>query len=117
MFDRFDSSPKLLHTLFVWAEKRPGFQSSAALFNSVINVLAKSKQFESAWSLVLDRIGGDEEQHALVSGDTFAVMIRRYARAGNNKIEFCKHFDYGIWLCLMLRIGKFLLSHVIGAKL
>jgi len=91
VFDRFDSSPKLLHSLFVWAEKRPGFQSSAALFNSVINVLAKSKQFESAWSLVLGRIGGDEEQqHALVSADTFAVMIRRYARAGNNKVESCK---------------------------
>ena len=90
MFERFDSSPKLLHTLLVWAEKRPGFQSSAALFNSVINVLAKSKQFESAWSLVLDRIGGDEEQRALVSRDTFAIMIRRYARAGNNKVEICK---------------------------
>lgn len=57
----------------------------------MINVLAKSKQFESAWSLVLGRIGGDEEQqHALVSADTFAVMIRRYARAGNSKIESCK---------------------------
>lgn len=82
MFDRFDSSPKLLHTLFVWAEKQPGFQCSAALFNSMINLLAKSKQFDSAWSLVLDRISRDEEQRALVSGDTFAIMIRRYNRAG-----------------------------------
>ena len=75
LFDRFDSSPKLLHTLFVWAEKQPGFQSSATLFNSMINMLAKSKKFDSAWSLVLDRA-------ALVSGDTFAIIIRRYARAG-----------------------------------
>ncbi|KAM3741197.1 hypothetical protein ACB098_08G157000 [Castanea mollissima] len=75
LFDRFDSSPKLLHTLFVWAEKQPGFQSPATLFNSMINVLAKSKKFDSVWSLVLDRA-------ALVSGDTFAIIIRRYARAG-----------------------------------
>nr|POF08426.1 pentatricopeptide repeat-containing protein, mitochondrial [Quercus suber] len=75
LFDCFDSSPKLLHTLFVWAEKQPGFQSSATLFNSMINVLAKSKKFDSTWSLVLD-------QAALVSGDTFAIIIRRYARAG-----------------------------------
>ncbi|KAK7846009.1 pentatricopeptide repeat-containing protein [Quercus suber] len=35
LFDRFDLSPKLL--LFVWAEKHPGFQSPAMLFNSMIN--------------------------------------------------------------------------------
>jgi pentatricopeptide repeat protein len=75
LFNRFDSSPKLLHTLFVWAEKQPGFQSPATLFNSMINILAKSKKFDSAWSLVLDRV-------ALVSGDTFAIIIRRYTRAG-----------------------------------
>lgn len=44
-------------------------------------MLSKSRDFDSAWSLVLDRIGGDEEP-ALVSRDTFAIMIRRYARAG-----------------------------------
>ncbi|KAB1204539.1 hypothetical protein CJ030_MR8G021809 [Morella rubra] len=82
IFDRFDSSPKLLHTLFVWAEKQPGFRSSAPLFNSVINVLAKSKKFDSAWSLVLERIGEDEEEPTLVSGETFSIMIRRYTRAG-----------------------------------
>ena len=46
LFDCFDSSPKLL--LFVWAEKHPGFQSPAMLFNSMINVLAKS----SHWFLI-----------------------------------------------------------------
>ncbi|GLU19629.1 hypothetical protein SLE2022_358670 [Rubroshorea leprosula] len=79
IFDRFDSSPKLLHTLFLWAEKKPGFQSSPVLFNSMVNFLAKSKEFEDAWCLVLDRIGDGD---SLVSLDTFTILIRRYARAG-----------------------------------
>lgn len=81
MFDHFDSSPKLLHGLFLWAEKQPGFRSSAKLFGSVVNVLAKSREFDSAWSLILNRVGGDEEP-GLVSADTFVIMIRRYTRAG-----------------------------------
>lgn len=47
----------------------------------MINVLAKAREFESAWSLILDRIGGDKEL-GLVSVDAFVIMIRRYARAG-----------------------------------
>lgn len=81
VFDHFDSSPNLLYSLFLWAEKQPGFGASASLFSSVINVLAKSREFDSAWSLILDRIGKPEEL-TLVSGDTFVIMIRRYARAG-----------------------------------
>lgn len=86
IFDHFDSSPRLLHTLFLWAEKKPGFQSSATLFNSMVNVLGKAREFDSAWCLVLERLGGDEGP-AMVSRDTFAILIRRYTRAGNF-IEF-----------------------------
>ncbi|POO04107.1 Pentatricopeptide repeat [Trema orientale] len=81
VFDHFDSSPKLLHSLFLWAEKKPAFRPSAELFGSVVNVLAKSREFDSAWSLILDRIGKEDEP-TLVSEDTFVIMIRRYARAG-----------------------------------
>ncbi|GAV74839.1 PPR domain-containing protein/PPR_2 domain-containing protein [Cephalotus follicularis] len=84
LFVHFDSSPRLLHTMFLWAEKQPGFRSSAALVNEMINILGKAREFDSAWALLLDRIGGcgDDEEPALVSGDTFAILIRRYTRAG-----------------------------------
>lgn len=55
-------------------------------------MLGKSKKFDSAWSLVLDRIGGDEKPPAFVSGDTFAIMIRRYARAGIYIIQYAIEF-------------------------
>lgn len=81
VFDHFDSSPKLLHSLYLWAKKKPGFRSTVSLFNSMINVLAKSREFDSAWSLILEHVGKDEEPN-LVSGDAFVIMVRRYARAG-----------------------------------
>ncbi|KAK6236070.1 hypothetical protein SCA6_011407 [Theobroma cacao] len=82
IFECFDSSPKLLHHLFLWAEKKPGFKSSATLFDSMVNVLGKARGFEDAWSLVLDRIGDGMEGSTLVSVNTFVILIRRYARAG-----------------------------------
>ncbi|XP_059658063.1 pentatricopeptide repeat-containing protein At5g11310, mitochondrial [Cornus florida] len=78
VFDHFDSSPKPLYSLFLWAEKQPGYRSSVTLFNSMINVLAKAREFDSAWSLLLDRLGVNEGPNM----DTFVILIRRYARAG-----------------------------------
>ncbi|KAK0570755.1 hypothetical protein LWI29_005934 [Acer saccharum] len=82
VFEHFDSSPKLLHTLFLWAESKPGFESSSKLFNSAINALAKAREFDSAWCLVLDKIGGGDQRPDFVSKDTIAILIRRYTRAG-----------------------------------
>lgn len=81
VFDHFDSSPKFLHSLFLWAAKKSGFRPSAALFNRLINVLAKSREFDSAWSLITSRLRGGEESF-LVSVEVFVILIRRYARAG-----------------------------------
>ncbi|KAM7276180.1 hypothetical protein ACFE04_018046 [Oxalis oulophora] len=83
VFSHFDSSPKLLHTLFLWADNnKPGFKPSASLFNKMINVLSKAREFDHAWSMVLDRIRSvDDQGTALVSLDTFVIIIRRYARA------------------------------------
>ncbi|CAM8892331.1 unnamed protein product [Rhodiola kirilowii] len=83
VFGCFDSSPKPLLTMFLWAEKQPGFRPSSKLFNTVVNVVCKARDFDSAWMLVLKYLDGDEQQqHELVSADTFAIMIRRYCRAG-----------------------------------
>ncbi|XP_044464611.1 pentatricopeptide repeat-containing protein At5g11310, mitochondrial-like [Mangifera indica] len=93
VFEHFDSSPKLLHTLFLWAETKPGFKSSVTLFNSMINVLAKAREFDSAWCMVLDKIGEDDGS-GFVSKETFAVLIRRYARAGMPQAAI-RTFEFG----------------------
>ncbi|KAK7384755.1 hypothetical protein VNO78_30456 [Psophocarpus tetragonolobus] len=89
VFERFGSSPKLLHSLFLWAQMRPAFRPGPKLFDAAVNALAKAREFDAAWKLVLDHVEGDgegEEKQRLVSVGTFAIMIRRYARAGMSKL-------------------------------
>ncbi|KAH1119322.1 hypothetical protein GYH30_047922 [Glycine max] len=90
VFDRFGSSPKLLHSLFLWAQTRPAFRPGPKLFDAVVNALAKAREFDAAWKLVLhhaEKDGEEEgEKERLVSVGTFAIMIRRYARAGMSKL-------------------------------
>ncbi|KAK2978133.1 hypothetical protein RJ640_028687 [Escallonia rubra] len=78
IFARFDSSPKVLFTLFLWAGKQPGYQFSVGVFNSTINALGKMREFDLAWSLIFKRIKSDQGPYEF----TFAILIRRYARAG-----------------------------------
>lgn len=89
IFNHFDSSPKPLITLFHWAEKQPGYQFSVALFNAMINALGRARKFDSAWSLILDNI----EASKMPNIDTFAIMIRRYTRAG---MLSSLHLSFGI---------------------
>lgn len=78
LFNHFDSSPKPLFTLYLWAEKKEWFKFSLPVFNAVVNALGKEREFDSAWNLILDRLNSAERPNL----DTFAIMIRRYARAG-----------------------------------
>ncbi|KAI7987098.1 Pentatricopeptide repeat-containing protein [Camellia lanceoleosa] len=79
IFDRFGSSPKLMLSLFLWSERRPGYRSSVDIFNAMIKVFARAREFESAWCLILNRLKRPIEGPNM---DTFAILIRRYARAG-----------------------------------
>ncbi|KAL8108730.1 uncharacterized protein LOC141670543 [Apium graveolens] len=78
IFEHFDSSPKPLFALFRWAERTSGGEFPLTVFNSMVNVLGKARDFDSIWSLILERNGGVEKPDF----DTFAILIRRYARAG-----------------------------------
>ncbi|KAE9452251.1 hypothetical protein C3L33_15845, partial [Rhododendron williamsianum] len=65
--------------LFIWAEKQPGYLSTVGIFNAMIKVLARAREFEAAWCLVLGRIKRGLEGP---DADTFAILIRWFARAG-----------------------------------
>ncbi|KAK9149786.1 hypothetical protein Scep_008543 [Stephania cephalantha] len=85
IFTQFDSSPKPLFTLFKWAQKNPSFRPTPSTFNAMIDLLAKSRSFDSAWSLILDCLnnnGHESDSSSVISSDAFAILIRRYARAG-----------------------------------
>ncbi|XP_027079991.2 uncharacterized protein [Coffea arabica] len=79
IFNHFDSSPKPLYIFYLWAEKQPGFKFSLAVFNALINLLGKAREFNRAWALIHDKINASEERPNF---DSFVIMIRRFARAG-----------------------------------
>ncbi|XP_051151549.1 pentatricopeptide repeat-containing protein At5g11310, mitochondrial isoform X2 [Andrographis paniculata] len=79
VFEHFDSTPQPLFTLFNWAQKHPDYPFSIAVFNAMVNSLGRAREFDSAWCLILDLIGGDPSKRP--DSDTFIIMIRRYARA------------------------------------
>lgn len=81
IFRKFDSSPKPLFTLFDWSRKRPDYGFSMEVFNAMVDSLGKAREFDSAWSIILDQIEGDPSKRP--NFDTYVIMIRRYARAGN----------------------------------
>ncbi|GER46915.1 pentatricopeptide repeat-containing protein [Striga asiatica] len=80
IFDHFNSTPKPLFTLFNWARNQPDYQFSIAVFNAMVNSLARAREFDSAWTLILGQINGDPNKRPDL--DTFRIMIRRYTRAG-----------------------------------
>ncbi|KAK6912674.1 Pentatricopeptide repeat [Dillenia turbinata] len=100
LFNHFGSSPKPLFSLYLWAEKHPEFRSSVEIFNDVVQFLAKSREFDSAWAMVLDRIGNDGVKHNVVSFDTFVILIRRYCRAGMH-MSAIRTYDFACSLDLI----------------
>ncbi|GAB4854156.1 hypothetical protein Ancab_022742 [Ancistrocladus abbreviatus] len=63
----------------------------------MINILAKSREFDSAWMMLLNVFDRDD-LFELVSFETFAILMRRYARVGMaskaiRTFEFAKIVD------------------------
>ncbi|XP_010254237.1 PREDICTED: pentatricopeptide repeat-containing protein At5g11310, mitochondrial isoform X1 [Nelumbo nucifera] len=80
IFNHLDYSPKPLYTLFRWAEHQPSYCSTTPVFNSMIDILAKAREFDLVWSLMLECLNSNVNP-SLISSDTFAILMRRYARA------------------------------------
>ncbi|WOL11705.1 hypothetical protein Cni_G20469 [Canna indica] len=66
----------LAYIFFRWAEKQKGFLHTTEIYHHLIETLGKIKQFRLIWSLVEFM-----KHRGLMNRETFAVIIRRYARA------------------------------------
>ncbi|XP_047306644.1 pentatricopeptide repeat-containing protein At5g11310, mitochondrial [Impatiens glandulifera] len=80
-FDNFGTKycDRLLN-LFLWAERKPGYCDSVSVFNSMVNVLVNSRQFEMAWCLIFSRLKRKIEGPYM---DVYVILIRQYARTGS----------------------------------
>ncbi|XP_074286381.1 uncharacterized protein LOC141611690 [Silene latifolia] len=111
IFKRFESSPKLVFSLFKWAEKRPGYHHSPSVFNSMLNILAKSGEFK--WALmVLLNIVKISDGSELISAECFGFLVRNYARLGMHMhairlYEFAKTLEIDILHVLLDGLCKY----------
>ncbi|GMY27349.1 pentatricopeptide repeat-containing protein At3g22670, mitochondrial-like [Fagus crenata] len=67
--------------VFIWAKTQTGYRHSPELFDSMVDILGKSENFETMWELV-------EEMNELgryVTLVTMSKVMRRLARAGRYK--------------------------------
>ncbi|XP_057521019.1 pentatricopeptide repeat-containing protein At5g11310, mitochondrial [Amaranthus tricolor] len=93
IFKKFDSSPKLVFSLFRWAEKQPGYNPSNSNFNLMIYVLTKSGEFKWALMVLLHEIKTGNGSK-LVSTESLGVLIRHYARLGD-VLSAIRIFEFG----------------------
>ncbi|KAK7380818.1 hypothetical protein VNO78_33337 [Psophocarpus tetragonolobus] len=64
-------------SFFRWVHNQRHFQHTTQTFHALIEALGKIRQFTIIWTLVHDM-----NQRKLLAFDTFALVARRYARAG-----------------------------------
>ncbi|XP_057756889.1 pentatricopeptide repeat-containing protein At3g22670, mitochondrial [Arachis stenosperma] len=79
---------------FSWAKVQTGYEHSPQLYNFMVDILAKSKNFDLMWELVEEMA---HLQQGYVTSDTLVKVMRRLAKAG-------KH-EYAIEV--FRRMGKF----------
>ncbi|XP_043694663.1 pentatricopeptide repeat-containing protein At1g71060, mitochondrial [Telopea speciosissima] len=86
---------------FRWAEKQEGFKHTTEIYNALMDALGKIKQFKLMWNLV-----NTMKSKALLTKDTFALIIRRYARARKIK-EATETFEKMEKFCLKPELSDF----------
>lgn len=77
LLERAEYSWKPMLSCFSWAANQSGFMHTTNSFNLMINMMTKMREFDSAWVLV-----GHMREQGLITSQTFAILMRRYARAG-----------------------------------
>ncbi|XP_042489448.1 pentatricopeptide repeat-containing protein At3g22670, mitochondrial-like [Macadamia integrifolia] len=81
LLERFSNDWISAFGFFKWAQMQTGCSYSADIFNLMVDILGKSKQFDLVWELVEEMVnfGG------LISLGTITKIMRRLARAGRWK--------------------------------
>lgn len=77
---RFENAGMLAHQFFEWAGKQRNYEHSIRSYHTMIESMAKIRQYQIMWDLV-NSMGSKR----MLNIETFCIIMRRYARA--QKVE------------------------------
>ncbi|KAK9270322.1 hypothetical protein L1049_025900 [Liquidambar formosana] len=77
---RFDNAGMLAYQFFEWAGKQQNYLHSVRAYHSMIESLAKIRQYQIMWDLV-----NSMRNKRMLNIETFCIIMRKYARA--QKVE------------------------------
>ncbi|CAN6978973.1 hypothetical protein BRARA_I04317 [Brassica rapa] len=111
VLERFKHARKPAFRFFCWAGERPaGFAHDSRTYNSMMTILAKTRQFETMVSL-LEEMGAKE----LLTMETFTIAMKAFAAAKERKkavgiFELMKKYKFKIGVetinCLLDSLGR-----------
>lgn len=73
---RFENAGMLAFRFFEWAEKQRHYSHSIRAYHSMIESLAKIRQYQIMWDLVIAM-----REKGMLNVETFCIIMRKYARA------------------------------------
>ncbi|XP_010413276.1 PREDICTED: pentatricopeptide repeat-containing protein At3g62470, mitochondrial [Camelina sativa] len=110
VLERFRHARKPAFRFFCWAAEQPGFAHDSRTYNSMMSILAKTRQFETMVS-VLEEMG----TKGLLTMDTFTIAMKAFAAAKERKkavgiFELMKKYKFKIGVetinCLLDSLGR-----------
>ncbi|XP_010468951.1 PREDICTED: pentatricopeptide repeat-containing protein At3g62470, mitochondrial-like [Camelina sativa] len=110
VLERFRHARKPAFRFFCWAAEKPGFAHDSTTYNSMMSILAKTRQFETMVS-VLEEMG----TKGLLTMDTFTIAMKAFAAAKERKkavgiFELMKKYKFKIGVetinCLLDSLGR-----------
>jgi pentatricopeptide repeat protein len=110
VLERFRHARKPAFRFFCWAAERQGFAHDSRTYNSMMSILAKTRQFETMVS-VLEEMG----TKGLLTMETFTIAMKAFAAAKERKkavgiFELMKKYKFKIGVetinCLLDSLGR-----------
>ncbi|XP_048324972.2 pentatricopeptide repeat-containing protein At3g62470, mitochondrial [Ziziphus jujuba] len=110
VLERFRHARKPAFRFFCWAGMKPGFSHNSRTYNSMMNILGKTRQFETMVSL-LEEMG----ERGTLTMETFMIAIKAFAAAKERKkavavFELMKKYKFKVGVdtynCLLDTLGR-----------
>lgn len=110
VLQRFKHARKPAFRFFCWVAERPGFAHDSRTYNAMMNILGKTRQFETMVS-VLEEMGEKD----LLTMETFSICIKAFAAAKERKkavemFDLMKKYEFKVGTetinCLLDALGR-----------